>query len=185
MTSRRALHFAPDPLSALHLSLIAPQQGSILPTPVAREAAIRQLRKLQHIGMEPLPGRIPALCDGYDALRLRRVYKPAYSHAERMRIPTEGRGTHFDPVLIDLFEIHHAGFAEIFDQTSPAGGGVFTLACLMRQVGGLRRGRTGATKENSPRASSLPEGTLPPSRWFAREKTHPPSRRRHPPCRCR
>ena len=51
----------------------------------------------------PLQGRIMAIADVYDALISERPYKKAFTHEETVRIITEGKGTHFDPVLIDLF----------------------------------------------------------------------------------
>lgn len=51
----------------------------------------------------PLAGRIMAIADVYDALISKRVYKSSMSHAEAMKIMVDGRGTHFDPVLIDAF----------------------------------------------------------------------------------
>lgn len=65
----------------------------------------------------PLAARILALCDVYDALRSRRVYKESYSHEKSVGIIAQGKGTHFDPVLIDLFLAHHKTFEEIFDQS--------------------------------------------------------------------
>ncbi len=51
----------------------------------------------------PLSARIVALADVYDALRMKRVYKEAYSHEKSLEIIHQGRGKHFDPELIDLF----------------------------------------------------------------------------------
>jgi putative two-component system response regulator len=51
----------------------------------------------------PLAGRIMAIADVYDALISKRVYKNSLSHEEAMRIMLEGKGSHFDPVLIDAF----------------------------------------------------------------------------------
>jgi putative two-component system response regulator len=51
----------------------------------------------------PLEGRLMAIADVYDALVSARPYKKAFPHEEAVRIITEGRGTHFDPVLADLF----------------------------------------------------------------------------------
>jgi len=51
----------------------------------------------------PLQGRIMAIADVYDALISERPYKKAFSREEAFRIITEGRGTQFDPLLIDLF----------------------------------------------------------------------------------
>jgi putative two-component system response regulator len=51
----------------------------------------------------PLCGRITAVADVYDALRSKRVYKPEYSHETAKDIIKEGRGSHFDPFLVDVF----------------------------------------------------------------------------------
>ena len=51
----------------------------------------------------PLPARLMALADVYDALTTRRVYKPAFSHEVSCGIVLEGRGTHFDPDVLDAF----------------------------------------------------------------------------------
>lgn len=51
----------------------------------------------------PLAGRLMAVADVYDALISRRTYKNAFAHEEAVAIIAEGRGTHFDPLLVDLF----------------------------------------------------------------------------------
>ncbi len=51
----------------------------------------------------PLAARMTALADVYDALISKRIYKPAYSHAQALEIMQAGRGTHFDPDLLDAF----------------------------------------------------------------------------------
>lgn len=51
----------------------------------------------------PLPARIVALADVYDALTSRRVYKAAMPHEAARRIIVEGRGKHFDPVVVEAF----------------------------------------------------------------------------------
>ncbi len=51
----------------------------------------------------PLPGRLMAIADVYDALVSKRVYKPALTHEEAMRIILKGKGTQFDPDLIAIF----------------------------------------------------------------------------------
>ena len=48
----------------------------------------------------PLCARIVALADVYDALTTKRVYKPAFSHAEAVALIREGRGRHFDPAIV-------------------------------------------------------------------------------------
>ncbi len=51
----------------------------------------------------PLPSRITALADVFDALTMKRCYKPAFSIEKSIEIMREGRGSHFDPKLLDLF----------------------------------------------------------------------------------
>ncbi len=52
-----------------------------------------------------LSGRLVAIVDVYDALTTDRVYKKAYSHDKAVSIILEGKGHHFDPDLIDAFEV--------------------------------------------------------------------------------
>jgi putative two-component system response regulator len=51
----------------------------------------------------PLCGRIAALADVYDALTSKRVYKDALSHQVARDVIYEGRGSHFDPRVVDAF----------------------------------------------------------------------------------
>jgi response regulator RpfG family c-di-GMP phosphodiesterase len=51
----------------------------------------------------PLSGRLMAIADVYDALITRRIYKEPVSHEETMKIIGEGKGGHFDPMLVDAF----------------------------------------------------------------------------------
>lgn len=61
----------------------------------------------------PISGRLMALSDVYDALISKRVYKDAFTHDEAKSIILEGRGTHFDPHIVDAFIIREAKFIEI------------------------------------------------------------------------
>src|SRR5574343_786747 len=61
----------------------------------------------------PLAARLMAVADVYDALRSRRPYKAAFSHEEAVGILSEGRGKHFDPLLIDAFLAQEDVFAAI------------------------------------------------------------------------
>ncbi len=54
-------------------------------------------------GQIPLSGRLMALADVYDALICKRHYKPAFTHEKSRAIILEGRGTHFDPDVVDAF----------------------------------------------------------------------------------
>jgi PAS domain S-box-containing protein len=51
----------------------------------------------------PIEGRIVAIADVFDALRSDRVYRPAMTIDRALTILRDGRGTHFDPVLLDQF----------------------------------------------------------------------------------
>ncbi|HEY8102053.1 MAG TPA: two-component system response regulator [Burkholderiaceae bacterium] len=51
----------------------------------------------------PVSARLMAVADVYDALISKRVYKPAFSHQESIEIMKKGRGTHFDPDMLDAF----------------------------------------------------------------------------------
>ncbi len=51
----------------------------------------------------PLQGRLLAIADVYDALVSERPYKKALPHEKAVAIIMEGKGTHFDPSLVDLF----------------------------------------------------------------------------------
>lgn len=67
-------------------------------------------------GMDiPLPGRIIALADVFDALTSKRVYKKAFSLEEATTIIKESRGNHFDPVLVDILFEEFDKFLEIYN----------------------------------------------------------------------
>ncbi|MDR0708941.1 MAG: response regulator [Spirochaetaceae bacterium] len=51
----------------------------------------------------PLQGRIMAIADVYAALVTERPYEKARTHEEATRIIAQGKGTHFDPTLVDMF----------------------------------------------------------------------------------
>jgi len=51
----------------------------------------------------PLSARLMAVADVYDALISRRVYKAAMTHDAAVAIMVEGRGSHFDPDILDAF----------------------------------------------------------------------------------
>jgi putative two-component system response regulator len=61
----------------------------------------------------PLEGRLMAIADVYDALISERPYKTAMSTDEAKKIIIDSKGTHFDPVLVDLFEKEADAFARI------------------------------------------------------------------------
>lgn len=51
----------------------------------------------------PIQGRIVAVADVFDALTSRRPYKDPFSNDRAFQIVEEGRGSHFDPDLVDAF----------------------------------------------------------------------------------
>ncbi|MCL2217127.1 MAG: response regulator [Defluviitaleaceae bacterium] len=61
----------------------------------------------------PLLGRMMAIGDVYDALVEPRPYKSALPHEKAVSIILEGKGSHFDPLLADLFEKIHGEFEKI------------------------------------------------------------------------
>lgn len=51
----------------------------------------------------PIPARLMALADVFDAIISVRAYKPAMSYQEARELIREGRGSHFDPDVADAF----------------------------------------------------------------------------------
>jgi adenylate cyclase len=51
----------------------------------------------------PIVGRLMALVDVYDAITTRRVYRQPMSHDDAVAFIVAGRGTHFDPMVVDAF----------------------------------------------------------------------------------
>jgi putative two-component system response regulator len=51
----------------------------------------------------PISARLMAVADVYDALISRRVYKLGMPHEKAVQIIQEGKGTHFDPDMVDAF----------------------------------------------------------------------------------
>jgi putative two-component system response regulator len=78
---------------------------------VAREIALHHHEKWDGQGYPyglkgeeiPLSARIMAVADVYDALVSKRPYKEPMSKEEARDIIVAGKGTHFDPVLVDVF----------------------------------------------------------------------------------
>lgn len=66
----------------------------------------------------PLCARIAAVADVYDALRAKRVYKPAYSHEQSVKIIASGKGTQFDPTIVSVFMDHCDQIGRAYDAIS-------------------------------------------------------------------
>jgi HD-GYP domain-containing protein (c-di-GMP phosphodiesterase class II) len=61
----------------------------------------------------PLSARIVAICDVYDALTSRRVYKDAWTHEKTASTMQADAGKHFDPELLTIFLSRHSDLARI------------------------------------------------------------------------
>jgi hypothetical protein len=99
----------------------------------------------------PIAGRIVAVADVFDALTSDRVYRPAISVSDALRYMADGRGSHFDPHVLDAFEraldeilsvrCQHAATGRSYDEESP---GLIYLA----DEAEARRGGSPATNRN-------------------------------------
>jgi putative two-component system response regulator len=61
----------------------------------------------------PIPARLMAVADVYDALISRRVYKAGMPHEKAVTIIQEGSGNHFDPDVVDAFNTCTEVFRDI------------------------------------------------------------------------
>ena len=64
----------------------------------------------------PVSARIVALGDVYDALRMKRHYKPSFSHEKTKELIIQNKGTHFDPEIIEIFLSLDNQFKEVFEK---------------------------------------------------------------------
>ncbi|MGB2823509.1 MAG: HD domain-containing phosphohydrolase [Phycisphaerae bacterium] len=72
----------------------------------------------------PLCARIFAVADVYDALRSKRVYKQAFTHGIAKSIILDGKGTQFDPDVVEAMALHEQAFKMIAvgdEAATPAG----------------------------------------------------------------
>jgi adenylate cyclase len=61
----------------------------------------------------PIPGRIMALVDVYDAVRARSLYCACLSHEETVNFIVAGKHSHFDPDVVDAFLRVSASFETV------------------------------------------------------------------------
>ena len=64
----------------------------------------------------PLAARFVALADAYDALRCRRLYKPALPHPAAVQILTQNSPGQFDPDVLEVFKQVAGKFEAIFKE---------------------------------------------------------------------
>jgi len=80
---------------------------------IAREIALTHHEKWDGSGYPgglkgeeiPISGRLMALADVYDALISKRIYKEAFSHEKSVKLIVAEKGTHFDPEIVEAFEL--------------------------------------------------------------------------------
>jgi putative two-component system response regulator len=97
---------------------------STYPNPMAKEIALSHHEKWNGTGypfqlegdMIPLSARIVTIADVYDALRMERSYKPALNHDVTVEKMLEGKGSHFDPSLLEVFRFIAPDFKEIYEK---------------------------------------------------------------------
>lgn len=95
---------------------------STYPNSMAKQIALSHHEKWDGTGypfgmanqMIPLCARIVALADVYDALRMKRTYKDAFSHEKAKDIIEGLSGIQFDPELVKCFLKFDSKFNEIF-----------------------------------------------------------------------
>jgi HD-GYP domain-containing protein (c-di-GMP phosphodiesterase class II) len=93
------------------------------PNPMAKEIALHHHEWWDGTGypygiegeMIPLSARVVAIADVYDALRMKRSYKEAFSHVDAVDIILSAKGEHFEPHLVDLFLKYEQEFMKIFN----------------------------------------------------------------------
>jgi putative two-component system response regulator len=97
---------------------------STYPNPMAKEIALSHHERWNGAGypfqlegeMIPLSARIVSVADVYDALRMKRSYKPAFSHEKTTREIEKARGTQFDPALVDVFLSISGDFDAVYEE---------------------------------------------------------------------
>ena len=84
----------------------------------------------------PVPARLMAVADVYDALISKRVYKDGMSHERATELIVEGRGRHFDPDVVDAFLSLGDVFQDIARRYADSDEELAAKAALMDQVMG-------------------------------------------------
>jgi CHASE2 domain-containing sensor protein len=64
----------------------------------------------------PVAGRVMALVDVYDAVRARSLYRRCLPHEDTVQLIVKGRGTHFDPAVVEAFLNVSARFEAVSDE---------------------------------------------------------------------
>lgn len=101
---------------------------SSYPNPMAKEITLSHHEHWNGKGypyglkekMIPLSARIVSIADVYDALRMKRSYKPAFEHEKALKLISHGRGIQFDPDLVDICLDIAEKFKQIFESLQDA-----------------------------------------------------------------
>ena len=75
----------------------------------------------------PIPGRLIAVVDVYDALRSHRPYQTPMSHDGVVQEIVKRRGTHFDPAVVDAFVQVSGKFRRLSEAHAARPSGIFRL----------------------------------------------------------
>ncbi len=96
---------------------------SSYPDPMAKQIAQSHHERYDGSGypyslvgdMIPLPARIVAIADVYDALRMKRSYKEPFDHSRAALLIEADSGKHFDPVIVLVFRKISKDFNRIYE----------------------------------------------------------------------
>jgi putative two-component system response regulator len=96
---------------------------SSYPDPMAKQIAQSHHERYDGSGypynlvgdMIPLPARIVAIADVYDALRMKRSYKEPFDHGRAALLIEADSGKHFDPVIVLVFRKISKDFNKIYE----------------------------------------------------------------------
>jgi HD-GYP domain-containing protein (c-di-GMP phosphodiesterase class II) len=109
----------------------------------------------------PLTARIVAIADTFDALTHQRRYRGARPFDEALDVIARGRGTQFDPHLVDLFLTHRV------------------LRAVRRVMRGERLAREGVTTDRRRRVDREPDVPDITFRWRSATSARPARGRGH------
>ncbi len=70
----------------------------------------------------PIPGRLMAVVDVDDAIRTRQLYMPSMSEDEAVAAHSKGRGTQFDPDVVDAFTAVAQTLPDLSEEDAPPPG---------------------------------------------------------------
>lgn len=77
----------------------------------------------------PIPGRLMAIVDVYDALTTTRCYRAPMPHDRAVEVIVNGEGTHFDPAVVDAFLRTAALLRRVADESTDT---AFVVAASQR-----------------------------------------------------